>query len=223
MAYNRTLATSAIIGAATALFLAGMMNSSKLVGAQQETSSQTEESRIRRGFEIAPVPLNLEGKNRALVGLGSYVVNAVGDCNGCHSAGPRTEFTGNGNPYQLSPPFSGKKQINTANYLGGGGFWPIWGTSTNSAPLLPQFDPGQNRLASGRTHIRRVRRDHEARHRSRSRTPKLHSSRHACQLSCATLQRRLAPGNAMAVFQRHDRSRSPSHLRVSECGPLQSG
>ncbi len=34
-----------------------------------------EESRIQRGLEIAPVPLNLKGKNRALVGLGSYIVN----------------------------------------------------------------------------------------------------------------------------------------------------
>ena len=29
------------------------------------------ESRIRRGFAIAPVPLDMNGKNRALVGLGS--------------------------------------------------------------------------------------------------------------------------------------------------------
>ena len=36
--------------------------------------------------------INLTGKNRALVGLGSYLVNAVGDCNGCH-AGPAGEYT----------------------------------------------------------------------------------------------------------------------------------
>jgi len=120
MANTKILPASIILTGAVALFLAGMTNSSKLVGAQQGTSNQTDESRIRRGFEIAPVLLNLEGKNRALVGLGSYIVNAVGDCNGCHSAGPPTEFTANGNPYQLSPPFSGKKEINTATYLGGG-------------------------------------------------------------------------------------------------------
>jgi hypothetical protein len=60
------------------------------------------------------------GKNLELVGLGSYIVNAQGDCNGCHSAGPPTKYTTNGNPYQLSPPFSGMKQINPATYLGGG-------------------------------------------------------------------------------------------------------
>jgi hypothetical protein len=70
--------------------------------------------------------LNLEGRNPALVGLGSYIVNAVGDCNGCHSAGPQTEFAKGGNPYFLSPPFSGKVQINTATYLGGGrDFGPV--------------------------------------------------------------------------------------------------
>lgn len=105
-----------------AIVLAGMVAGSKRVGARNEpTDDQREESRIRRGFEIAPVQLNLPGKNRALVGLGSYIVNAVGDCNGCHSAGPPTEFAGpTGNPYLLSPPFSGKVQVNTATYLGGG-------------------------------------------------------------------------------------------------------
>src|SRR4029077_1309041 len=58
-----------------------------------------EETRAMRGFEIAPAPLNLRGKDRHLVGLGSYLVNAVGSCNMCHSAGPATEFTATGNPY----------------------------------------------------------------------------------------------------------------------------
>lgn len=76
-----------------------------------------EEARAMRGFEIAPVPLNLRGKDRHLVGLGSYLVNAVGSCNMCHSAGPATEFTATGNPY-----FRGNlpKTVNQATYLGGG-------------------------------------------------------------------------------------------------------
>src|SRR5438105_14490175 len=73
------------------------------------------ESEIRKGFAIAPVPLNLDGKNRALVGLGSYIVNAQGDCDGCHSAGPATEFAPGGNPY-----FGQPTKINPATYLGGG-------------------------------------------------------------------------------------------------------
>jgi len=74
------------------------------------------DSRIEQGFEIAPVPLNLEGKNRALVGLGSYIVNAQADCNGCHTKDPTTEFLPGGNPYFGQKP----TKINPATYLGGG-------------------------------------------------------------------------------------------------------
>src|SRR5262249_861604 len=81
--------------------------------------------RIEQGFDIAPVPLNLEGKDRDLVGLGSYIVNAQADCNGCHSAGPATEFLPGGNPYFLG---TKKEQINPATYLGGGNdFGPVSG------------------------------------------------------------------------------------------------
>lgn len=44
------------------------------------------QSEVQRGFDIAPVPLNLSGKNRSLVGQGSYYVNGVSDCIGCHTA-----------------------------------------------------------------------------------------------------------------------------------------
>jgi len=40
---------------------------------------------IEQGFLISPVKLNLKGKNVFQVGWGSYLVNAVGDCSGCHS------------------------------------------------------------------------------------------------------------------------------------------
>jgi hypothetical protein len=45
----------------------------------------SESARIKVGYRIAPVALNLRGKNRALVGLGSYIVNAQGGCNDCHT------------------------------------------------------------------------------------------------------------------------------------------
>jgi hypothetical protein len=81
---------------------------------------------------MAPAPLNLSGKNLNLVGLGSYIVNAQGDCNDCHSAGPPTQYTAQGSPYQLSPPFSGLKQVNPATYLGGGrDFGPLIAGSAN--------------------------------------------------------------------------------------------
>jgi hypothetical protein len=96
--------------------------------ARAQGDSAGDESKIQQGFAIAPVPLNLAGKNRALVGMGSYLVNAVADCNGCHSAGPGAEFinpnpvtnTPGGNPYLLPQLFTGKTQVDPKTYLGGG-------------------------------------------------------------------------------------------------------
>lgn len=75
------------------------------------------ESRIQRGFEIAPVKLNLKGKNRALVGLGSYLVNAIGDCNGCHHAtlSASSPYSPDGDPFQGKP-----KHVEEGGYLAGG-------------------------------------------------------------------------------------------------------
>ncbi|NCT68250.1 MAG: cytochrome C [Rhodanobacteraceae bacterium] len=69
-------------------------------------------SRVQQGFAIAPVPLNLRGKNRALVGLGSYLVNAVGGCNDCHT---NPSYVDGGDPFLGQP-----KQVNAAGYLAGG-------------------------------------------------------------------------------------------------------
>jgi len=95
--------------------MAGILFSSARGKADDGDDRDDRDPRIERGFDIAPVPLNLEGKNRRLVGLGSYIVNAQADCNGCHSAGPATEFTAGGNPY-----FNQPEKINPATYLGGG-------------------------------------------------------------------------------------------------------
>jgi hypothetical protein len=70
------------------------------------------DSRIQQGFAIAPVHLNLESKNRALVGLGSYLVNAVGACNACHTC---PSFTPGHSPFA-----GGDGQINAGSYLAGG-------------------------------------------------------------------------------------------------------
>src|SRR5215472_16842613 len=86
-----------VVATVGAVVLAGMLSSPRRAEAIDD--DERGESKIQRGFEIAPVPLNLAGKDRALVGLGSYIVNAQADCNGCHSAGPQTEFLPAGNPY----------------------------------------------------------------------------------------------------------------------------
>jgi hypothetical protein len=93
------------------------------VSAGSESDRDQDESKVRIGLSIAPVPLNFEHRDRRLVGLGSYIVNAHADCNGCHSQGPATEYIGPGNPYLLSPPngpYTGMQEVNPATYLGGG-------------------------------------------------------------------------------------------------------
>jgi hypothetical protein len=71
-----------------------------------------DESIIQRGFDIAPVELNLKGKNRALVGLGSYIVN-TGGCNDCHT---NPSYLPGGDPFAGESP----EQINVNCYLSGG-------------------------------------------------------------------------------------------------------
>jgi len=74
-------------------------------------ADELSDSIIQRGFEIAPVPLNLKGKNRALVGLGSYIVN-TGGCNDCHT---NPSYAAGGDPFAGEP-----EQINVPCYLSGG-------------------------------------------------------------------------------------------------------
>ena len=109
------------IAALVSLVFAGILISSR--GMQAFEDDDSGQSKIQKGFQIAPVHLNLAGKYRALVGLGSYIVNAVSECNGCHSAGPPTAFVPNFNPY-----FGQPKKVNPATYLGGGrDFGPFTG------------------------------------------------------------------------------------------------
>lgn len=82
------------------------------ISAQGRDDPAQSDSHIQRGFEIAPVPLNLEGKNRALIGLGSYIVNGQGICSDCHT---QPAFEPGGNPFLGQP-----EQINTEHYLAGG-------------------------------------------------------------------------------------------------------
>jgi hypothetical protein len=78
----------------------------------QTSNNENSDSRIQQGFDIAPVPLNVTGKNRALVGLGSYIVNAQGGCNDCHT---NPSYLPGGDPHLGQP-----EKINTDHYLAGG-------------------------------------------------------------------------------------------------------
>lgn len=115
MRMNLSWKSPRTIGAGVALVLAGVMCTTQSVKAGSDDDDWSEWQKICRGFEIAPVHLDLNGKNRALVGLGSYIVNAVASCNDCHSAGPPTQYSPGGNPY-----FGQPEKVNPATYLGGG-------------------------------------------------------------------------------------------------------
>src|SRR3974390_3232882 len=84
-----------------------------------DDNSNSEESQITIGWRIAPPFLNTQGKNPALVGLGSYIVNAQADCNGCNTSDPVNEYPVPGNPYFL-PPLDEPAEYNQATYLAGG-------------------------------------------------------------------------------------------------------
>ena len=89
------------------------------------------ESRVMQGLAIAPVPLDLRGKNRALVGLGSYLVNAQGDCAACHTD-VAPAFLPGGNPYLGQP-----EMIDPVRYLIGGRQFGAPGVGPRSRNLTP--------------------------------------------------------------------------------------
>ncbi|MFP2963845.1 cytochrome C [Myxococcus sp. 1LA] len=71
-----------------------------------------DQERIDIGLRISPVPLKLDGLDRSLVGLGSYILNAQAGCSDCHT---QPGYAPGGDPFQGQP-----EQINTANFLAGG-------------------------------------------------------------------------------------------------------
>ena len=103
-------------------------------------------SEIQRGLAIAPVQLNLKGKNKSLVARGSYIVNAQGGCNDCHTA---PSYAEGGNPFAGQP-----EQINTANYLAGGaGFGPGI-VSRNLTPNVQSGKPANMTLTEFKNTLR---------------------------------------------------------------------
>jgi hypothetical protein len=105
-------------------------------------------SSIQRGAELAPVPLNMAGLNPALVRQGSYIVNAQGGCNDCHTV---PSYAAGGNP------FEGQQEVvNAPCYLAGGAaFGPF---------VSRNLTPRANGLPAGRT-PGAVQRDHALWHR----------------------------------------------------------
>ena len=100
--------------------------------------TEAELVRAQRGLTISPVPINPGGgRTRQLIGLGSYLVNAVGGCNDCHT---NPSYAEGGDPFRGQA-----RKVNATNFLAGGvKFGPF--TSRNLTP-----DPARNNLPAGLT------------------------------------------------------------------------
>jgi hypothetical protein len=115
-----TVMTAAVIGAACIL-------SAQCLKAQEPT---TDIARMQQGYAIAPVSLNVSGKDLVALGLGSCWVNSIGACNGCHSSGTAASlgiypYLPGRNPYFNQP----TKIDPTVNLNGGVNFLTV-GTPT---------------------------------------------------------------------------------------------
>lgn len=84
-----------------------------LVMPPQARGQEFDPEKVEQGLDIAPVQLTYPASQRNLVGYGSWLVNAVGDCNGCHS--PIYPYVAGHNPY-----FIGQKvKVDPTTYLMG--------------------------------------------------------------------------------------------------------
>jgi hypothetical protein len=123
---NKTSKTAAALGLAVAA-AAGLSASAHDGGSGRDDSYGAH--LVRLGYALVPpgVKLNLQGKNRVLVGLGSYIVNSSG-CIDCHS---RPSYAPGGDP------FLGQHEvINAPEYLSGG---RQFGPAITSANITPDY------------------------------------------------------------------------------------
>lgn len=129
------IASMATAAGAQSLFNDLNANDAAIQAKEKAPSGGGNGEKVKIGLDIAPVPLNLAGRNKKDVALGSYLVNAVGGCNDCHTW---PNFATGGDPYQGQP-----EQINAAGYLAGGRpFGPF---------VSPNITPDKNGLPAGLT------------------------------------------------------------------------
>ncbi len=135
---SRKIVHAAALAVCTAgiIAFAGMQIVSNRVHADDDSESDATLAAI--GLKIAPSFINMKGKDPTLVGLGSFIVHAQADCNGCHGSDPANEFTVPGNPY-LRAPLNNPAQFNQATYLNGGqNFGPV-GPGIVKDPTSPLY------------------------------------------------------------------------------------
>jgi hypothetical protein len=108
------------------------------------SQTQFDPVKVKIGLAIAPVQLNTVGKDLNTVGWGSYLVNAGGDCNGCHSAGPTTQYAKGGNPYMGQAAV-----VNQKTYLGGGRDFGAFPNASGPHIVSRNLTPDYTGMAAG--------------------------------------------------------------------------
>ena len=120
----------------------------------QETQGAYKLARdAQQGKQIAPVPLNMDGKSADLVYTGSYLVNGQMGCNSCHTC---PAYKGS-DPFKLGTllgPLSNRPSVvNTANYMAGGVPFPGKGVAfAGSVIAAPNLTPDSKGLPGGMTY-----------------------------------------------------------------------
>lgn len=110
---------------AGAVVAAGTWNLVNAPAVQAQTAVVYDAAAVKKGLDIAPVTLDFTGKDKNQVGYGSYLVNAIGGCNDCHT---NPSYKAGGDPFRGQT-----KVIDKATYLAGGNvFGPF--TSRNLTP-----------------------------------------------------------------------------------------
>ena len=202
MRKRKTLTT---VAAFAALIIAGTLIDSKSGQAFNDNNgAQDEKLMIRTGLEVAAssgIQLNMANKDPDMVGLGSYLANVAGDCNGCHTLNPATRYLPSGNPYQRQPPdgpFLGTKLENPATYLGGGrDFGPLPSPGGAVHIISRNLTPDKTGMAEGGNTLA------EFIQIMRTGIDLDHAHKYSAMLA-PSVQWRFAPGHAMAELSKHD-------------------
>ena len=131
---RQLMKTAAPLVALLVIVLAGMAVFSPRGRAASDDSFDP--GRVERGLAIAPVHLTYKPEDRNLVGFGSWLVNAVGDCNGCHNGGsaPNFNYAANFNPYFAQP-----TKVDPTVYLSGGQDFGQVAIDANFNPIGPHI------------------------------------------------------------------------------------
>ncbi len=106
-------------GAAGIIIFAGLHMRVQAADKGQGQGQDNDQKLAQIGLSIMPDFVKMQGKDPTLLGLGSFIVNAQADCNGCHGSDPVNEFLPTNNPF-LRPPLNGSMKFNQATYLNGG-------------------------------------------------------------------------------------------------------